>query len=96
MSMHFKNPANDYIESSSVPFLWCLLFGALYFAVKGIWSHFFIYILVACCTLGLSMLVYPFFAKGIVYKAYARRGWEQVGGAQRVQPAQRIEPALPA
>ena len=83
--MHFKNPANGYIESSSVPFLWCLLFGALYFAVKGVWAHVFIYIVVAMCTVGLSMLIYPFFARSIVYKSYAKRGWQQVGTAQHEQ-----------
>ena len=87
MATHFKNPANGYIESSSVPFLWCLLFGALYFAVKGVWAHFVIYILVALCTAGISMLIYPFFAKSIIYKAYARRGWHQVGFAHQ-QPEQ--------
>jgi hypothetical protein len=94
--MHFKNPANGYIESSSVPFLWCLLFGALYFAVKGIWAHVFIYIVLGCCTVGVSMLIYPFFAKSIVHKAYARRGWQLVGGAYEQHQQLRQEPALHA
>jgi hypothetical protein len=83
--MHFKNPANGYVESSSVPFLWCLLFGALYFAVKGVWAHFFIYIVAALCTCFLSMLVYPFFAASIVRTSYARRGWQPVGDPRMQQ-----------
>jgi hypothetical protein len=79
--MHFKNPANGYIESSSIPFLWCLLFGPLYFAAKGIWRHVFIGMLLGFCTFGISWLLYPFLARGIVHKAYAQRGWQLVGGA---------------
>ncbi|HEX7853877.1 MAG TPA: hypothetical protein VF503_09295 [Sphingobium sp.] len=76
--MTFRNPVNGYTESSSVPFLWCLLFGIFYFMVKGIWRHALISFLIACCTLGLSWLIYPFFAKGIVIASYGRRGWERV------------------
>ena len=96
MAIHFKNPANGYIESSSVPFLWCLLFGSLYFAVKGVWAHVFISFVLACCTFGLSWLLYPFFARGIVFKSYARRGWVQVGNAAQSEPIvrERKEPVL--
>ena len=93
MAMHFKNPTNGYVESSSVPFLWCLLFGCLYFAVKGIWSHVFISFVLALCTAGISWLIYPFFARSIVYKAYARKGWQEIGTAQQLAPAQQIEHA---
>ena len=94
--MHFKNPANGYIESSSVPFLWFLLFGSLYFAVKGVWGHAVVSFIVACCTFGLSWLIYPFFARGIVFKSYARRGWVQVGNAAQPEPVvrERKEPVL--
>jgi hypothetical protein len=73
------------VERNSVPFLWCLLFGPIYFAAKGVWLHAVIALLAALATMGLSWLIYPFFAKGIVYKAYARRGWQQVGTAQPEQ-----------
>lgn len=37
--MRFRNTHNGYEEGASVPFLWTLLFGALYFIYKGIWRH---------------------------------------------------------
>lgn len=76
--MRFRNPANGYEESAHVPFLWCLLFGVFYFAVKGIWRHAFISFFCALFTLCLSWLVYPFFARGIVISSYGRRGWDRV------------------
>jgi hypothetical protein len=33
---------------------------------------------IALFTLGLSWLVYPFFARGIVEKHYLRMGWQRV------------------
>jgi hypothetical protein len=94
MAMHFQNPVNGYIETSGAPFLWSFFFGAFYFAYKGVWLHFWLYWLVAICTMGIGVLIYPFLAKGIVYKAYARRGWMEVGSAARQQPQQQQEPAI--
>jgi hypothetical protein len=71
----YRNPANDYVESASLPGLWCLLFGCFYFLAKGIWGHAIIAFLLAAPTLGLSWLIYPFFASGIVEKHYLRKGW---------------------
>jgi len=76
--MQFRNPANGYIESADVPFLWCLLFGCFYFAVKGIWTHALVSAVLAVCTFGFSWLVYPFFAREIVRRSYLRRGWSEV------------------
>ena len=76
--MRYENPVNGYEETASVPFLWCLLFGVFYFMVKGIWKHVFISFLLACCTLGLSWLVYPFSARGIVINYYGRKGWTRI------------------
>ena len=73
------------VERNSVPFLWCLLFGPIYFAAKGVWLHAVIALIAALATSGLSWLIYPFFAKGIVCRAYARRGWQPVGTAQPEQ-----------
>jgi hypothetical protein len=64
--MQFRNPNNGYVETASVPFLWTLLFGCFYFAVKGIWSHAIIAGILAICTGGIAWLIYPFFAKRIV------------------------------
>ena len=32
----FRNPANGYEEEVGTPWIWCLLFGCIYFAVRGI------------------------------------------------------------
>ena len=72
----FKNPSNGYTEEiGGSTWFWCLLFGCFYFAYKGIWPHFIIGIALAVLTAGLSWLVYPFFAKGIVEKSYKQKGW---------------------
>lgn len=76
--MRFQNPQNEYVETANYAFLWCLLFGCLYFAVKGIWGHAVVALVLAIGTAGFSWLVYPFFAKSIVANSYLRRGWVQV------------------
>jgi peptidoglycan biosynthesis protein MviN/MurJ (putative lipid II flippase) len=73
--MVFRDVTTGYIEEASCPWLWVLLFGPLYFALKGIWSHVFISIVVAVLTSGFSTLVYPFFANSIIEKHYASNGW---------------------
>ena len=78
MSLVFQNQDNGYTETTSIPFLWTLLFGCIYFAIKGVWRHVFIYIILAVCTLGVSGLIYPFFAKGILRNHYARMGWQEI------------------
>lgn len=76
--MRFQNPANGYVVSSSVPFLWCLLFGFFYFAFKGVWKHALIGFLAGFPTLGLSWFVYPFFAKAAVRDHYLQMGWRSL------------------
>ena len=72
----YKNPANGYVEQiSPMSWLWCLIFGALYFAYKGIWTHVVVSLVLAPMTLGLSWLVYPFFARSIIENSYLRKGW---------------------
>ena len=81
--MKFKNPANGYIEDSSAPWLWTLLFGGLYFAYKGVWRHLFISFILAILTGLVSWLFYPFFASEIIRKSYLRKGWIEVGRVNR-------------
>lgn len=76
--MKFKHPANGHVEEVSMPGLWVLLFGFFYFAVKGVWTHAIVDFLLACVTLGLSWLVYPFLASGIMRKHYLKQGWAEV------------------
>jgi hypothetical protein len=74
----FRNPVNGYIEETKLAWLWCLLFGSIYFAVKGIWTHAVAAFLFAWLTFGISWLVYPFFATKIIETSYLRKGWQQV------------------
>lgn len=76
--MRFQNPANGYEEEFRHPGLWCLLFGPLYFAVRGVWTHAIVSALLAMGTVGLSWLIYPFFARRILETSYLRRGWYRV------------------
>ena len=73
--MRFKNPVNGHIEESTVPFLWCFLFGGFYFLFKGAWIHFFIAWGLAMFTFGLSWFIYPFFASAAIRSTYLRKGW---------------------
>jgi len=76
--MRFRNPANGYEENANHPGLWCLLFGPVYFAAKGIWSHMVASLLLAVVTGGISWLIYPFLARKFVRADYLRRGWIEV------------------
>ena len=61
--MKYKNPANDYTEEISGPlsWLWCLLFGPLYWVVKGVWRHAIAQFILNCATFFLAQLIYPIF-----------------------------------
>lgn len=56
--------------------LWALLFGPAYFAVKGAWFHAVASCVAAVLTLGLSWLIYPFLAARLLRKHYLRLGWD--------------------
>jgi hypothetical protein len=77
-SMRFRSPSNGYEEEVGPAWLWCLLFGFIYFAVKGVWSHAVVSFVLAFITVGVSWLIYPFFARKIVETDYLRRGWVPV------------------
>lgn len=76
--MIFVNPANGYRKEVTVPWLWTLLFGFLYFAAHGVWTHAIIGLVLACVTFGVSWLLYPFFASSIIRQHYLGRGWKQL------------------
>lgn len=65
----FRNPANNYVETVSKPFLWTFLFGPVYFAKKGLWGPAVLFIFL------LPWLVFPFMAKGMIARYYLRQGW---------------------
>ena len=78
--MRFANPMNNYHEVGGTTFswLWCFLFGPIYFIYKGIWSHALLCLIMAIITMGFSQLIYPFFAYTVVNSHYRRRGWRLV------------------
>ncbi len=77
--MRFKNNANNYVEEiSDMAWLWCLLFAPIYFAIKGVWSHAIISVVLAIFTGGISWLIYPFLVKGIFRKHYLKSGWIEI------------------
>ncbi|WP_130472910.1 DUF2628 domain-containing protein [Candidatus Magnetaquicoccus inordinatus] len=87
--MKFQNSVNGYEETRSVPWLWALLFGPLYFMAIGRWSSAFFWIIVAVIMgflLGpLAMpgwiildLWYAIFAGSIVRRSYLSRGWYEI------------------
>jgi hypothetical protein len=83
-TMRFRNPANGYVEELADPGLWSFLFGAFYFASKGVWTHAVIGLVLAMPTFGLSCLIYCFFATGIMRKYYLSKGWSEepsIGGS---------------
>lgn len=84
----FRNPHNGYSQSVSQAgaFFGCLAFGALYFAYKGAWRHALISFGAAFCTLGISWLVYPFFAYSCVEHSYLERGWKRVVAGMKAKP----------
>ena len=80
MARTFENPSNGYREEASGFFswLWCFLFGPIYFLVNGNYRHAIASFLFAIVTFGASWLVYPFFVYGINRRHYLRKGWVDV------------------
>ncbi len=68
----FENALNGHrVEVGTFgPFIWTLIFGALYFLLKGSIKHFLLSIILAVFTVGISWLIYPFFAPGILRNMY--------------------------
>ena len=82
--MEFQHPTSDYTETCSSPWLWTLLFGFFYFAVKGVWRHALISIV--ACVITAPTVIGPLFvwigytiaAKDVVRKSYLRKGWTEI------------------
>jgi hypothetical protein len=77
MLMVFHNPQNGYEEEVTCPGLWTFLFGPLYFAMRGVWTHAVLSFVLAIVTWGLSWLVYPFAARDLMRTHYLRKGWRE-------------------
>lgn len=91
MDRIFRNPANGHTETVSIESAYFVFyFGPFYLAYRGLWAHFFIWVIlvggVAGVTGGPGLLIalpiviiaYCFAIKGILAKSYLRRGWEEV------------------
>tara|TARA_B100000963_G_scaffold117049_1_gene101948 strand:+ start:222 stop:464 length:243 start_codon:yes stop_codon:yes gene_type:complete len=78
--MVFKNPQNDFQKevSSSASWLWVFLFGPIYWAAQGIWTHCVVHLILALITLGLAHLIYPFFTYKIIKGHYQNKGWVEI------------------
>ena len=78
--MKFKNKTNGYIEivSSPISWLWVLLFGPIYWVVKGVWRHAVIHFILFLISFGILHLIYPFFTYSILKKHYLKNGWEEI------------------
>ena len=49
--------------------------GGIYFIVRGLWAHAFLWLIFLPMTYGISWVIYPFFAPSIVRRQYLRAGW---------------------
>ncbi|EXJ16466.1 hypothetical protein [Imhoffiella purpurea] len=77
--MKFQNPSTgEILEVSSMVWLWVLLLGFVYFAIKGVWTHVLGWILFAIVTFGLSWMIYPMFANDIMRRHYVSKGWVEL------------------
>ena len=88
--MIFKNKYG-FMEQPSAPWLWTLIFGPIYFAFKGVWSHAIampiVYLILGTLTgwsevslivNGVPSLVWVCFAHVIIRDHYLAKGWEQI------------------
>ena len=57
-----KELAAQLDESTGLSWLWCFLFGPLWFIFIGSWKWAVIAIFAAIVTFGLSVIIMPFFA----------------------------------
>jgi Short C-terminal domain len=63
------HPVNDSTEEVWEGFSWpCLFCGCLWYMYKGMWGWGIIALILAVCTVGISWLIFPFFAN----EQYAR------------------------
>lgn len=74
--MHIKFTKNGVSREVKAGFSWTVFFfGPFAFAWRGMWGMFFICWIAAVLTLGLSALVFPFFANRWYARWLAERGW---------------------
>lgn len=74
----FQHPKTGQKIDITQAWAWTLLFGFLYFIVRGIWRHAVIGLALAIITAGISWLIYPFFAKQIVRNHLLLSDWQPI------------------
>ena len=91
MARTFRNPANGHTESISREASGLVvLFGPLYLACKGLWGHFFLWLLLVggltlatggpgiIIALPIAIVAYAFSINRIIANSYLRKGWVEV------------------
>jgi hypothetical protein len=73
--MTFAHPVNGHVQRVGPAWLWALLFGAFYYAYKGMWRHAALLIVLVIPTLGLAWLWYAVKAPALLREHYLERGW---------------------
>ena len=86
MARYFRNPQNDYVEKLDWTFWGTVLFGPIFFGLRGAFGHAFFSAIAAIFTLGISWLVYPFLAQGLLASQYLQKGWEEISEEQALRP----------
>lgn len=91
MGRRFRNPANGYIEpaTTSLTWLWPLIFGPFYLVWRGYWGHAVISFVGAVLTFGLSNIAYAIAIYYIAPKRYLQHGWIEVGSEPAIEDGNR-------
>lgn len=107
MQKSFRNPLNSHTETiSGLSWLWILLFGPIYLAVKGLWGHLAVWVLsigiagvLTTIAVPLGLIVMPLVGVGyaiaisdILANAYLRKGWIELDPESAV-PSQSLSPS---
>ena len=64
--------------NKALVFLGCLIFGWLFWAIVGEWGHSLASLILPFFTLGISALIYPFYANKIIKFKWESRGYVHV------------------
>lgn len=82
----FQNPTNGHIEDCRHAMIWSLFFGPFYLGAKGAWGAAAFWIFFGICSLGITWLILPFFAEGLLRKHYLRLGWSETFKPRKPEP----------
>lgn len=76
----FVNPLNGYEQTDGgrYAWLWCLLFGPVYFLARGNYALGLMSLILAGATAGFSWLIFPFFVDLINREDLLRKGFKEI------------------